>query len=309
VNENEKRLYEAFGLPVPQESPDDANNGAGDPPPTEGAEGAGNGAGDPPSGEGVEGVGDGKEAPSPTGEGKGSEGESGSAPPTPQKETEAQKVQELENRIREEMKQSHDAQLREIFSAMGLKDQNGNPITTMDAYRELQQREETARLERDLKAGKLTPEGLQSALANLPGVKETVEAAQRVQQEASQKSFIAQREVQLAEIRKINPSIRSLNDIVSMDTGRAFIEGVNNGLDYVSAYKLANYDSAMSRARAAGEQAARNAAASKSHLQQTHHSAKGGVEVTQGMRERYRRLNPNITDEQIASVEARFKKG
>ena len=307
MNENEKRLYEAFGLPVPQESTDDANNGAGDPPSDEGV---GDGKGNPsPTDKGEGANGGTMRASSPTGEEKGFEGESGSAPPTAQKETEAQKVQELENRIREEMKQSHDAQLREIFGDMGLKDRDGNPITTMDAYREMQQLEKTARLERDLKAGKLTMEGLQSALANLPGVKETVEAAKQAQQAADRDSHIAKREVQLAEIRKMNPGIKSLNDIVAMPTGKAFLQAVNGGCDFLTAYKVANHEDLVKQARAAGEQAARNAAASKGHLRQTNHNVKGGVEVTQGMRERYRRFNPNITDEQIASVEARLKKG
>ena len=302
----ENRYWEAFGLTPPVEG----GGTGGEPADNTPAEGGEVGTGEaPPAGDGMGGEPAGGTPADGAEEGTGevpTAGDGTGGEPAPQ-ETEEQRLQKLENRIRGEMQQSHDAQLREIFSAMGLKDQDGNPITTVEAYQEHQRRAEAARLERDLKAGKLTTEGLQAALANLPGIKETVEAAQRVQQEAGRESFIANREVQLAQIRKMNPNIHSLNDIVSMETGKAFIDAVNKGLDYVSAYKVANHDDIVRQARAAGAQAARNGAASKAHLQQTTHNTTGGVEVTQEMRARYRRFKPDITDAQIAAAEAALK--
>ena len=155
-----------------------------------------------------------------------------------------------------------------------------------------------------MQSGKLTMEGLQAALSNLPGVKAVVDAAEKVTQEAGRDKFIAQREMQLAQIRKMNPNIKSINDIVEMPTGQEFLKAVNSGCDFVMAYKVANHEAIVKQARDAGAQSVRNAVAGKSHLRQTTNNVKGGVEVTQAMRDLYRAYKPNITDAEIAKAEA-----
>ena len=219
-------------------------------------------------------------------------------------ETEAQRMEAMEQRIRNEMKRAHDEELQAVFEALGLKDGDGNPISDMEAYRRNQEQAQVKKLERDLQSGKLTMEGLQAALSNLPGVKAVVDAAEKVTQEAGRDKFIAQREMQLAQIRKMNPNIKSINDIVEMSTGQEFLKAVNSGCDFVMAYKVANHEAIVKQARDAGAQSVRNAVAGKSHLRQTTNNVKGGVEVTQAMRDLYRAYKPNITDAEIAKAEA-----
>ena len=74
---------------------------------------------------------------------------------------------------RQQMEEQHAAQMKEFFAKAGLKNTiTGEPITNMDQFDTWNQQFSDAKLQRELKAGKLTPEGLATAIGNHPIVKQ-----------------------------------------------------------------------------------------------------------------------------------------
>lgn len=220
------------------------------------------------------------------------------------KEQEERKRQEDLQKLladeRKQAKQERDKLVAEILEFTGVKTKDGETVKTVEQYEQLLADQKKRKLERDLRAGKLTTEGLQQALAEMPQIKEALESAKRAQEQASSETFTARREMELAEIRKVNPDISTIDDILRMDTGKKFAEAVRKGNSFVDAYYLANREDMLRKQREAGRQAARNEAAGKRHLQATTQESRGGTVVTDRDRKMYRLFNPDMTDAQIA---------
>lgn len=248
-----------------------------------------------------------QEIAEPATEEQGNPGEAQSAPEPETKDgqdPETRRKNAAQRRIREkqeaEQKGRQDA-AAEIFRTMNLQDpKTGKPITTMEEFAAYQQAKVQARAEEDLKKGKLSPEVLQSVVMASPEMQSLLQNARETKETAEVQDFTARREMELAEIRKINPEIKTLDDIIRMPTGGDFADLVRKGCSFVQAYKTANFDAIMQKNRAAGEQRARNAAMSQAHIKGTPTSQQEAFVVPQQVREMYRKFNPDITDEEIA---------
>lgn len=222
--------------------------------------------------------------------------------------------QEL-TQYREQVIKEYNERLKAAAKGLKLRNGAGNAeIGTLEELEQLAQANADQKLQRDLAAGKLTKEGLEAAILGTPGVKQLMDdaKAQKAQAEAAtaaaqQETYKAQMQQQLQEIRKINPGIKSIDDVIRMETGPQFAAYVRKGLEPVEAYRLANHDAIVSSARGAGEQAARNAAAGKSHLQPVQSSKTPQLEISEHTKAQYRRFIPGITDEQIAKYERNKK--
>lgn len=221
----------------------------------------------------------------------------------------AERRQRERDELTRQLKEESEAKMVAFLKALGLKDESGQPIDTVEKADAYQEAMASQRLKNELKSGKLTPEGLQQVLLQTPQLKALVDEATKARENAQLSDFQNRRELELIEIRKINPSIQSLDDIVRMNTGARFAELVRkHNLSYLDAYKLANADGLAARARAAGEQAARNAAAGKSHLRPTAGGQKEQISVSKSQIELYRRMVPGITIEDIEKAERSRRK-
>lgn len=221
---------------------------------------------------------------------------------------------------REQERAAYEAELTKKFNerlaaaAKGIKLRGGNgnsDIVSLEDLEALAAATAQQKLERELGQGKLSRDSLEQAILNTPGVKEALDAAKAskasaaaAEQAANQSRYQADMAIQLAEIRKIDPGIKSIDDVIRMETGPKFAEYVRRGVSPVEAYKLANHEAIVQKARSAGAQAQRNAAAGKAHMKPAAAGGKTGVEITEAMRARYRAFIPDITDEQIAQQEA-----
>ena len=223
---------------------------------------------------------------------------------------------ELEASIRKEEADKRDAQVKRILSALGVKDSanGGKAVESYEEFERLQARQRTAQMQRDLKAGKLTPETLGTAVLETPEIKEVLQAAkdakaaaEEAQGKAKLAQFNANMQTELAEIRKLNPNIQTTDDIVRMETGPEFARLVRTGLRPSEAYKLANFEQLQSSARNAAEQAARNAAAGKAHMQPTPAKGQAQVSVPEDYKQNMRRYNKGITDAEIAKYYAKYQ--
>nr|DAH38068.1 MAG TPA: hypothetical protein [Caudoviricetes sp.] len=248
-----------------------------------------------------------QEAADPATEEQGNPGEAQEAPEPEEKDEqdpETRRKNAAQRRIREkqeaEQKGRRDA-AAEIFRQMNLQDpKTGKTVTTMEEFAAYQQAKVQAKAEEDLKKGKLSQEVLQSVLMASPEMQAVLQNARETKETAEVQDFTARREMELAEIRKINPEIKTLDDIIRMPTGGDFADLVRKGCSFVQAYKTANFEAIMQKNRAAGEQRARNAAMSQAHIKGTPKSQQEAFVVPQQVREMYRKFNPDITDEEIA---------
>lgn len=213
-------------------------------------------------------------------------------------------------------REKHASELKTVFSRAGMTDRyhDNKPITTMEEFNAWDQAGQAAGLSRRLQEGKLTAEDFQKAVDNSPAVKEARAAVERLQareQEAQRAEYQTMVDREMEEIRKLDPSVKDLQDIVNRDTGPEFSRLVTeNKLTFLQAFRLANADSlAKAQAMAAAEGSARNSAG-KSHLRSVVSPAAGlTADVPPQTMRLYREMFPDWTPEQIRQDYARKTKG
>lgn len=197
------------------------------------------------------------------------------------------------------------ADLKKVFAKAGMTDRyNGNkPITTMEEFEAWDKAGQAAGLSRRLQEGKLTAEDFQQAVDNSPAVQEARRIAERLRQKEqaqAKEEYQVLVEQELAEIRKLDPSVTDLKSILDRDTGAEFSKLVQeNGLTFLQAFRLANSEQlSRAQAMAAAEGKAR-AQHGKDHMRST--VAPGGAfgEVPRGTVELYRQLDPEMTMDEI----------
>lgn len=133
--------------------------------------------------------------------------------------------------------------------------------------------------------------------------------AEREQQRAMAERVKAKTEAQIREISEsYDSNIKGIEDILAMDTAETFKGYVAKGLNFVDAYKLANYEAIAAQKAAAGQRQAASLAASKKHLSSTRSRGAGGVEVPADVKAMYRKFMPGITDKEIAAHYAKQQK-
>ena len=204
----------------------------------------------------------------------------------------------------EKERSAHQQELDAFFAKAGLKNTyTGKPITSMDEYRQWEQQSAQAQLERDLKTGKLTPEGLGLAIGNHPLMQQAQQliereaAAENAKQEAVDQARI---DAEIAKIHAIDPTINSPADFLNMPNYDQFKELVDKGYSFEHAHYLVNRE----RIDASRAEAARDAAVAstrgKEHLKGLPDNRGGGaLSVPPNVMRLYRQMNPGWSEAQI----------
>ena len=186
------------------------------------------------------------------------------------------------------------------YRAMNLRDPyHGNkPVTTQAEYDAYVEARDQQALERDLKAGKITPERYQA------DVQRAAQAAARQQAEAAQRAAEGRAEVdrQFAALQAAYPSVKSLGELMQ---DQAFVAALSVTRDMTRAYRMAHVDEIEASAKAAA-QAGRDSG--KSHLRRAGTRGGGAPMVTQDVIDQYRIFDPNVTVEEIRAYEAKYQK-
>ena len=209
-------------------------------------------------------------------------------------------IQEALARQREEI----DAELKDVFGWAGFKD-GTKPIESLDEIKAYRERVQSEQLAKDLQAGKLTPE----ALAGL--VRQEIAAQQptQTQQPADDTAFRQQVETELTEIRKYDPNIRSVEDLLKLDRAEEFQRQVTqHSHSFLDAYRITYADRITQQTAAAAAQRTRNAERSKAHMRPTSTRGGGDIPVPDDVARNYRRLMPNATDEEIRKAYQKYAK-
>lgn len=221
--------------------------------------------------------------------------------------------QAVQAAVRQE-RDKHEGILKEFFAKAGLKNTiTGEPITNMEQFDTWNQQFSDAKLQRDLKAGKLTPEGLATAIGNHPIVKQAQQlitqdaAAKQAQQTAAAKAKI---EGEIAEIHKLDESIGSLEDLMKASYWPELYAMTKRGYSIKDAHFLLNHDRLEKAKIDAAKQQTMNNTRGKDHMTATANPrGAGSISVPAADLAMFRQFNPGATDAEIQAYYNKYKKG
>lgn len=222
-------------------------------------------------------------------------------------------VDEALSQARQQWEQERTQQQAAFFEQAGLVNPfTKEPITNMDQFRAWREKQDETKLQKELQSGKLTQETLNKLIEKNPavqGMQQEQEARRREAEQARQRAMQESVQRQLDEIRKTDPSIRDVADLLERPYGKALYEFVRRGNNFVDAFYLANREQMQAAQRRAAQQAAVNNITGKDHLKATSIGGRPGATVTQEEREMYHLFNPKATDADIQKFQNKVKKG
>lgn len=208
----------------------------------------------------------------------------------------------IEQALAEERKK-HEQEFKDFFAAASLKNTvTGKPITNMEEFNAWKQDFAAAKLQRELKAGKLTPESLNEAISANPAVQQMQRMAaeqEEAKRQAGQQAAKARIDAEIAEIGKLDPTIHEAGDLLKMPKAKEFYEYVRKGYTFLDAYRLSNFDQLTARTAEAARQQALTNARGKDHLTPSQQRGAGAASVPADEMEVFRAFNPGTTDAEI----------
>lgn len=226
----------------------------------------------------------------------------------------------------EEQQKAADA-LKNLFTRAGMRNTfTGEPITTQAEFDAWQTQFRNEQLKSQLAKGELTVESLNQLVDNHPVVQQARDAlagnqpaaapsgapAQPSPQQvaAQQAADNARIEAEIAEIRKLDPSVQSIGDILKSPTGKEFYAKVQQGYSFLDAFRSVNFERlTQAKAQAAQQQAVINNRG-KDHMTGANNSrGNGALSVPADQMAMFRTLNPKATDAQIQAFYNKYVKG
>jgi len=177
----------------------------------------------------------------------------------------------------------------------------GQPITTAKEYFDALDAQNQVDTQRTLAEKGLDPKLIDNAVNNNPAIK----AANLILQQERLKSVQTYLDEQVAEVGKIDPDIKTAQDIEKSERYSEVLRYVKeNHLSIVDAYKLTYADKLNERKTAAVKQQAINNAKSQQHLTATEGNTKSSdlKEVPSSVIEQWRMFFPDKTDAQIREL-------
>lgn len=246
------------------------------------------------------------------------------AEPAPDSQSEAERRENAARRRREEQQQAINdaiAQERErskgewaaFFAEAKLKNTlTGQPITSLEEFNSWKAAYNAKQLEKDLKAGKLTPEGLEKAISDNPTVKKMRESMDRQAEAAKQSDMAAAKariDAEVKEIHEMDPTINTTADLLKMPNAKEFYEFVRKGLSFKDAFYLANRERLEARTAEAAKQQAMSAARSKDHLNATGNArGAGAIGVPADEMALFKLFNPGASEAEIQAYYNKTRK-
>ena len=189
---------------------------------------------------------------------------------------------------------------------MGLKNTyTGQPIETWADYEAFEKTHAERKRERFKKDQGMTDEEYQQMIAGLPEVQaaeEKAAQAEQVNEEYRRAQMQAQLEREIAQIAAIDPTVKSVDDLVRLDSYPKIYERVNQGMSIYDAWRLENMDAILEAGRKGAAQQAAVNQAGKEHLRATRGRGAGNQmqAVPAEELDMYRALNPGLSDKDFA---------
>lgn len=186
------------------------------------------------------------------------------------------------------------------YKAMNIRDPyHGNKLVESKAdYDAYVAERDRKNLERDLKAGKVTPERFQQQVQ----AQAAQQAAAAVQRQQQQDTARAEVQRQFAELQKAEPGIKSIDEVMR---DPLFVSAFQATRDMTKAYRMAHVDEIEARAKGAAQAAQQSG---KDHLRRQGTRGGGAPMVTQDVIDQYRIFDPDISVEEIRKHQAQYQK-
>lgn len=137
-------------------------------------------------------------------------------------------------------------------------------------------------------------------------MRENAEAAQ-VKAAAETERITRLREEALAEIKKMDPDVTTLDDLLNHKSSKEIDEYIRRGYSLADAFEKANKEDIRQREYAAMEQRIRNGMAGKNHLQSSSQHGDGGITVPEDEMAFFKKINKGVTDDEIRAFYAKDK--
>lgn len=191
----------------------------------------------------------------------------------------------------------------------------GQPIRSEADYRAWQTEKQRRDSEEQLRAAGIDPAAIQGAVdRQVQPLRQELEMArmETMRERARRAQDAAQVTIrqQLDLIARLDPSVKSMEDIAAMPTAEAFRGYVAKGLGLEEAFYMANRKAIEERKLTAARAAGVSAAASKGHLAPVGGGGQAEtVEVPAEQRALYRELMPEATDAEILAAYKQYLKG
>ena len=227
---------------------------------------------------------------------------------TPQSRAENKK--QAASRRAREIESAKTAATSEMLQTLGLEDPiTGKPVATKEDFDAYIAHRDAGRTDEQLRRAGIDPDMIRETLADAPMVKATrnaIEAAQDAEAQANKRAESLSLDAAIAEITKLNPDVRSFEDLFALPEYGDIKRLVGAGYSFGRAYEMATVD----RMRRDARQAAYNAVASKAHLTGTAKAASNAYTISDAQFDNYRQLHPNATRAEAAAAYRKFgKKG
>ena len=221
----------------------------------------------------------------------------------------ARRQKEIEEAVQNALAQERARQKAEddaFFAKANLKNplKDNAPISNREEYLEYQKAYEDQRIDRELKAGKLSRETIEAVVANSPQMQDMEQIRRQSQQAEAQRQLQAQQQLineQLAQIKAIDPEVESILDLANdPKTGQEFQNLVhNNGLSFVQAYVLTHQDQIASRQAASAARRTETNLRGKEHLRKTGGQSGTTAPISSDELQMYRTLLPELKTSEI----------
>lgn len=230
-----------------------------------------------------------------------------------QQEQQAAVNQAVEAALQKE-REKQQADTEAFFQKAGLKNTiTGEPITNMDQFNDWHQQFGEAKLQRELQSGKLTPEGLATAIGNHPLVKQAQQLIERdaaAKKAAEEAAAMAKIEAEIAEIHKIDESITSLDDLMKAPYWPELYAKTQRGYSILDAHYLLNRDRLEKAKQDAARQQGLNNIRGKNHMTgSASPRGAGSISVPAADMAMFRQFNPGATDAEIQAYYNKYKQG
>ncbi len=195
--------------------------------------------------------------------------EEGNAEPIPQSEEENARYAAIRRRAEEDARRKYAAETSAMDQQISAMCQGkthpitGQPITNMREYIDALSAQQRMTRERELQSKGIDPSIIDRMIAENPVVMQAKQVLEQSKQTEAETAL--QRD--LAEISKIDPSIKGIQDLANLPNFQDMVQLVaNNNLNLVDAYKTVNFDAFMQHTNDAARQQAINQMRGKSHL-------------------------------------------
>ena len=306
--DGENELFEAFGLPLPEESPA----------PEGGGEGEGQGAALDTTGAGDGGQGGAPGAPEGTG---GESGQQAGAAETPATAPGAPQTAPAAPAPTPPAAPAPQAQPTDPAPEQvrgKVNPYTQQPILTradLDAYLVRHQEEQRkAQLERLAAAG-LTPEMITGIVDQHPVVQQAQQVLREMREEQARAVQARSDEYYAGQLKEIaalaqDPEIKTLEDLQRKNPEQfgVMLQRQAAGVPMADTYRALNFDALAARRAEAAKQAAVNQVTGKGHMGPVGGGGKPGVEVPADVMEQFMALAPDMTAEQARKAYAEYQR-